>query len=188
MDIVTAPTGNVTWKLVGYIAEGCDSCGMCGHDIRRVFIIASNTGVVKHVGSECVNHMLNADQRQRVELLDRRTTRAASQWRKKLPAPLDGETRDQYIARRVDEMDHAQAAFKATIAIDFHKYANDQLKAKEASLPPYGERFTKQWATAAEARKQVQIAAYDELHRGIEQKYKANRFDYNRPIWEVRKI
>lgn len=188
------PAIEVKWRFSG-VVEGRTSCELCGHEIRRVFYAKSNTGAVIGVGCDCINTLLDPDERDKVELFTRRMTRAAAQWRKKLPAPKDGETRDQYIARRVTEMGNARSAYDAYVAIGWNGFQcakKSAIDEHQAELTELRNKIVSQYSAEAAAYhkrfSEIESAAIDKLHTGIEGKYKSNRFDYNRSPWEVRKI
>lgn len=90
--------------------NGKGSCEHCGHGLKSLFTIANEDGEQMVVGSECVRHFLAADQQQTVALIERRVKRAGTQWRKQTPPRKPGETRAQYINRRLAEMDNARRA------------------------------------------------------------------------------
>lgn len=161
----TSQSPSVTWKFV-CITQQSATCENCGHAIHNVFHIISSEGTTREVGSECVISVLSPDQTAQAKTAERRLTRAMRQWREQKPVARPNETRDEYIARRLNEMGHAQAAFHAALSTDFFGISNREYR---ASKTPMADVFNR-------------------LHAEIEQKYAANRFDYNRPSYEVRKI
>lgn len=142
------------WTFIG-VTEGRSSCEECGHPIRWLFTIRNSEGVTKQVGSECVVHLL-AERAWDAASLNRRLNRAKAQWKQQKPAAKDGETRTEYIARRLTEMSNALAAHKASLGYR---------PAKPGDYSGFA-------AFCAE----------------LDRTYSANIFDYNRPIWEVRKV
>ena len=188
------PAIEVKWRFTG-VEQRRTSCELCGHDIAHVYYARSNTGAVIGVGCDCINTLLDPDERGKVELFTRRMNRAAAQWSKKLPAPKDGETRDQYIVRRVTEMGNARAASNAYAAIGHQGFTDARLTARnehKAELDDLRSKITSNYSAESNAYMQriseIENAAIDKLHAQVEAKYKANRFDFNRQAWEVRKI
>src|SRR5262245_29615370 len=91
-----------------YLCDDFTTCQACGHDIKWRYVIQNGDRQMT-VGSECAITLLGPD----AANLDRRAKRAAAQWRKQEPAPLAGEAREQYIARRMVEMTNARRAHNA---------------------------------------------------------------------------
>lgn len=161
------------------------TCDNCGHDIAQLFHIHEvDTGRKMTVGSECVSFLLAGQDFASAELMKRRMNRAAAQWRKQQPMPNSGETRTDYINRRVAEMGNA-------------------LKAHHVWTAEYATLFQARgtfggWSTTYDMKVQARgkrLGIYIEradikwrhLHR-IARKLNANPFDFTRPTWDVRKI
>lgn len=104
-------TSTITHKLVGYVPDGNDTCRLCGHGIKRLFYVRDLNGATFVVGSECVEALLGVEDKTKVELMTKRTNRAARQWKAQEPRARDGETQVDYINRRVAEMTNARRAY-----------------------------------------------------------------------------
>lgn len=213
------------WYLAAYYLRdgGCDTCQACGHEIKHVFVIRNHNGAMMNVGSECVNSWLAPDERNKAELIERRTNRASAQWRKKDPKPRDGETRTDYINRRVAEMDNAMKAAKAWGGMfartSLYELARRSLAQKGVEDPSRTLRYSRhtagefdlvnerdghegkyqvscpacqrQEAEHTKARQEYEAARLAEIERitaEFEAKYNANRYDFERVMWQVRKI
>lgn len=212
------------WYLAAYylLDGGCDTCQACGHEIKHVFVIRNHNGAAMNVGSECVNSWLAPDERNKAELIERRTNRAAAQWRKKDPQPRDGETRTDYINRRVAEMDNAMKAAKVWAGsfarMSLHSLAGHNLKSQGIE-DPYHRRFSPHTAGEFDlvnereghegkhsvacpmcqkqvAERDAEFAIYrdavqteiERITTEFEAKHNANRYDFQRVMWQVRKI
>lgn len=178
---VPAPVAPV-WRLVSFEQRErpTGTCDLCGHDIAQIFYIQSDD-VRRAVGCECINTFLTPDDRNRADLLKRRANRAAKQWREKNPAPRDGETRPQYIDRRMREMDNAMRAYKASLKLDVNKFRMAALRDIKDQFE--GVSYAEWCRVASETERNV----LDLMYGRLEQQYNANRYDFNRPIWDVRK-
>lgn len=188
--LLPAPKPTVTWRLSGYNANGHNSCYLCGHDIKREFHVQSNTGEHRVVGSECIDTLLSPDERNKVELFKRRASRAAKQWKDNLPVRRENETREQYISRRLAEMPNARRAYNAYLAKSTEITANHTRMFRECD-----ERlkalFKVRSATNREYDNLIQKVYFDASNQillDIEKNFTANRFDFVRAPWEVRKI
>lgn len=186
------PPKPVSWRLVYYNPNGRNSCGLCGHDIKREFHVMSSTGERRIVGSECINTLLSPDERPKVALFKRRVSRAERQWREKLPLARDGESREQYISRRVTEMANARRAFNASL-----NRTTEVTARRERMFAENKQRIQELW----DQRRATGSREYDELLQSIyrdaenpilseiEATYTANRFDFaHKAAWKVRAI
>lgn len=105
------------WKRVGYkYSEHGEHCEHCNADIKHIFVIQDEFGVKMHVGSECVKTLTNGAIVRVVASLEKIAKSAASQWRKRSPAPRRNETREEYINRRVAEMPNSHHAYRELLA------------------------------------------------------------------------
>lgn len=190
-------TEKINWTLKNFYSDKVGtSCESCGHYIKEVFVIQSGETVLK-VGSDCVNQFLSQDAIATVELITRRMKRAATQYRKNEPAAKSGESRDEYINRRVAEMGNARAAFN-----HIHKMVGTKSKINENGIinrfmcmymptfvkpEGYHEKFVylEQWR---EIQGWLGAKRYARNMDRIGKMFNANRYDFDRPVWEVRKI
>lgn len=179
------------------------TCENCGHAIAQVFYVHdTDTGAQLAVGSECVVHLLTGEEKQTADLLRKRMQRAAAQWRKNEPARRNREVRTDYINRRVVEMGNALKAYKAWAALMSDPRLRQGGSAQRASK--FAKRFLERCgvevpkANSSEYLRYYTLVRwvseaysshlYDKLHRRIEKQTCANRYDYTRAIWDVRKI
>lgn len=166
------------------------SCDHCGHDIRNIFVIEDKSGKQMKVGSDCVIQLTARTQAHTDSVRwQARIERAAAQWRdakKKLhyPQPLSGETREQYINRRINEMSRALDAGKAW---SMHYSQKFQSKGHIGGWSWTWDMKVEQRA----ARMGVKIERTQIIRRHLERyakKFNANIFDMQRPIWELVKV
>lgn len=214
-----------TWYFAGVTTEPT-SCDHCGQAIKNRYHLYNGLGGTMIVGSDCFQHFLNDGESDKATQAVKRMNRAASQWRKQTPKSRDGETREQYISRRVAEMGNAQKAHTAWCGKwgqgSFYWTVDKQVKAQLPYFPQGMEAWTfRHWkgdgikqawnvnglheGTSTHdcwlCQQQAAVKkAYGEwqhtLHQAIaetitsefETQYNANRYDFNRPVWEVRKI
>ena len=185
-----------TYRVVNvYIAEKMNgaypSCDHCGHDIRQVYVIADEAGAQMQVGSDCVR-MLTArtEAYATAERWEKRFSRAASQWRAaqskpNYPQPMAGESREQYINRRVHEMARGLAAGKA-----WHAHYNKMFQARGHIGLIYARMWDLKVVLRAE-RLGLTIERTAVIRRHAERharRWNANPFDFRRPIWELIKL
>jgi len=181
----------MAFRIVGFQhiegREG-DTCEHCGHDIKQVYTIQAEDGTRMRVGCECVV-TLTARTAACTEamVIDRRFKRACAQWRSNKPLRRDGETRGQYIERRMAEMANAKAAAQAWTAESVRYFANKRLMYGWAdSFAQRVERRLRQ--TGAYRNVDVARAIYERHVERIARRYGANPFDFMRPMWDVAKI
>jgi hypothetical protein len=167
------------------------SCDHCGHDIRNVFVIEDESGRIMKVGSDCVMMLIGRTETAAdVNRYQKRLERAARQWRdakkrRDFPQPLAGETREQYINRRVSEMTNALKAGKAWTA-----YYNAKFQPKGH----IGLGWSVTWDMRVEKRAKrlgIKIERHTVIQRHVQRhakKWQANPFDFKRPIWDLVKI
>lgn len=181
------------FKIVGFThLEGKGSsekplpcCDNCGHDIRNIFTISDEQNRHMRVGSECVLLLTaNTDAQIEAAKITKRMERASRQWRENKPVRLDGETREQYINRRISEMANAMIA---------HKY----FQAEHAKLfTPRGYNGYWSWThdmkVAERGQKmglKIERTAVIKRHSDrIAMRFRANPFDFRKPTWDVAKI
>lgn len=179
------------WTFVRYeLTESRRECDACGTNIKHLYHIANGEQRMV-VGSECVNQWTAPDQRGDARAAERRANRAAAQWREKRPAPRDGETRAEYINRRVEEMGNAFAASKAYNAIlAKHRAPNLTFVARDM-LRRQG-KGPNLWRATREEQDRWHEEHVKPLSRNLMQQlvdqYNANPYDFARPLWDVRKI
>lgn len=174
------------------------SCESCGHAIAQCFYISDENGKQMVVGSECVNtHLSPSDQSAKKQ--QQRLSRAAAQWRKQKPEPKDGETRTQYINRRVEEMSNAMGAYRAWAVLftrgrTFYTVGIERLKAQGIIDPRvYSFISAPDWAIeqrralACEYDRMVQDE-YKQFVTEFECAHKANVYDFNQPSYKVAKV
>ena len=184
-DLTTAQ-----WHLTGYhyLETGVDSCQLCGHPIKQLYYVATADGHHKTVGSECVRGLLADDTRYTVGLIEKRAKRAARQWKDAKPAPKDGESKGDYVNRRVAEMANALSAYRV-----YGKRAREIDKAYKALCKQHADESRALFlAGDVEAQSAVYTRLWHEaselIFAEIEASCGANRFDFHRAVWEVRKI
>lgn len=206
------------YKYIGY-ANYAHTCEHCGHDIAHVYTIRHiQTGVTLRVGSECVLQLLDLNERPVFEREQARRKRAASQWRTQKPAAHEGETREQYIERRVCEMSNALAAFKAWSGlfgrgVTLYSLAIKSLQESGVEDPSiYGRQphytypdsreivnpghegyshncpLCQQQEGLKKAYVEMVREEQEAVVRRFEEKHQANRFDFNRAVWNVKKL
>lgn len=188
------------FRLIGAtqleIASG--TCENCGHAIAQLFTIQDDeTKRVMTVGCECVVHFLSGDAEMTADLLRRRMQRAATQWRKREPAPKYGETRADYINRRVAEMANALTAYKAYAVAknpDYirrsDRFVRSFMKRNGVEKPTdiYSAEYDRyRWLFSA-LSSYYQNRKFRSFQDRIAKKHNANPYDFRRPIWDVRKI
>lgn len=184
-----------TFQVIGFQEiEGLASCGNCGHEIKQLYTIKSDSGLVLVVGCECVKHLCGKN----TFNLERRVKRAAAQWRKKTPKPRKDESRTNYINRRVAEMGNALTAYEAWQAfyrLNFKKAA-DKLKRRAFKL--YNMPFTESYGFAVcacptrirfgQCNHFQFISLQNHFTKRIARQAGANPYDFRRSVWEVRKL
>lgn len=179
-------TTPVMWKLVGYTPEGRDGCHLCGHDIKRLFHVQSSEGKYMVVGSECVESLLDVDDRAKMDVQIKRTNRAGRQWKEQKPAALEGENRESYINRRVAEMYNARLAFNAYISTPHHK-----IRAKRDEIINKKREYLASLPLSArdKALYDITTEANEWAITDIETRFQANRHDFvNQSAHSIRKI
>lgn len=153
------------------------SCEHCTHGINNLFFIRNTeTGASMTVGSDCVQHFCSQEGTASAAKLSKRITRANRQWRDNKPAKREGESKETYVNRRLLEMGNALKAFNAWQAIwqrGASIWSITRKRLADKGLPQTGDN--------AHAE---QLAFYAEF----EAQHQANMFDFNRPIWDVKKI
>ena len=180
----------IKWRF-SLCVEGNDSCQLCGHGIKRLFYVVSNTGEMKIVGSECVESLLGGDYRSEIDLANKCANRAAKQWKDKTPAIREGETRTEYINRRVKEMSNARKAYNAFIA-----KAREIEAARVRLSKEFDAELRDLWSMRPATDKEYEALVYkirrdaaESVLAEIEGAFSANRFDFvGRAVWDVRKI
>jgi hypothetical protein len=160
-------------------------CDHCGHSIRVLCEIEhAETGQRMTVGTDCVRSFVSPPQAETAERVAKRYQRAARQWRSKMPLPLEGETREQYIARRVSEMGNALPAGREWMHWAAKSVPDRCFRINARARRWFGLGYQHNpyyWPfdyPVINSRK----------HQRIERKYGANRFDYTRPMWELKLI
>lgn len=169
----------MSWICTGsQYSETSHSCEHCAHGINNLFFIRNTeTGACMVVGSDCVQHFCSVEGVASAAKLSKRITRANRQWRENKPARRENETKEAYVNRRLVEMANAMKAFNAWQALFQNRtvsiWSITRKRLQEKGLPQTGDN--------AHAE---QIAFYSEF----EATHQANMFDFNRAIWDVRKI
>lgn len=166
-----------------YLQDDFTACQACGHDIKWRYIVQNGASRMT-IGSECAITLLGPE----AANLNRRAKRAAAQWRKQEPKPLDSETREQYIARRMAEMTNARRAYNAALAFwsrhDLYRYAR---KVNNRACRMFRVRPTDEYRIADQPFDRMDIR--DRVISRIERRYHANRYDFDcRRPWDVAKI
>lgn len=185
---------DVIWRLVG-IEEGRASCDSCGHDIANLYFVTSNTSEKQIVGSECVKALIDPADVPMFELLKKRRNRAAKQWRDNKPAHKENETREQYINRRLLEMQNVWQGYRACVeAARKDEFTNARRKAADANREQIRaafeglDRYSAAYYAAMKFQGDLLDAANDAIHERIEFETGSNRFDYNQAAYRIRKI
>jgi len=166
-----------------YLSDDFTSCENCGHPIKWRYVVAEGRAR-KTIGSECAVALLGPV----AANMDRRAKRAAAQWRKQEPAPLAGEMREQYIGRRLVEMANAQRAHRAYAMhwVRYHSFLSYASKvnarAKRLYRLPYQANEC-QYDTPFK-----RSAIEEKMMRKFERRYRANRYDFMQPSWNIIKI
>lgn len=187
----------VTFSVVDYQEiDGLRACENCGHEIKRLYRIRSTGGELMTVGSECVTLLCG-----RISIINKteaRAKRAASQWRANKPERMKGESKADYVNRRLREMANAMNAHKALIQFerrDFPQlyFSLAKRAARIFNLPhTVNERYG--YVTC---KCQGDLLCHVHLLRHqfhahyankLGRKYGANPYDFNRPAWEVAKV
>lgn len=207
----------MSYQVIDYIYEKA-GCEHCGTGIVHGFIIQDEFGTQMRVGSQCMQHFVTEDSSSSyaASKLDRRVKRAGNQWRSQKPPRIEGETRKQYINRRVKEMGNAISAAKAFQrkykGSDFYFAADQVLKGwlgfdyiQESRKwqhrnidgilnEDYGHKNEypcpgcRRKDELSQTIQQLKQEARDTLYRQFEQEYQANRFDFLKPIWDLKKV
>lgn len=208
---------------VEHVGGQGSSCQHCGHGIKNVFYIRNvETGATMEVGSECVKHFVTLpDEVFSAKRREARVKRAIRQWNANKELRKPGETREEFINRRVREMANALAAFSAmnawfgrkhSVSWGIHQAAKQWLRDNgyydlegrrtsedhhEHDKDHNGEHpefdyikcsvCAQQKALYAAQRRNFQMAREAVLQEFADQ-HGANVFDFNRLVWEVRKI
>lgn len=151
------------------------SCASCGHAIRWLYTVRLDTEVEMVVGSDCAMALLSKEE---ADQLRKRARAAAAQWRKKEPGPLPGESREDYINRRIAEMSHAFKAWQVYVALLTEQGGGMRTIVmrilKEHHIPLTEENIR---------------GGISDYYRVIEQRYGANRFDFaGKTAYRVRRI
>lgn len=177
-----------TWKFVSHY-EGAHTCENCGHDIKQCFVIESDAGAQMVVGSDCVESFLAPEHQPTFKTYERRRKRAESQWRKNIPEKREGETRSEYVARRISEMGNAKKAYKAWAEISNNRRLGKETVASIAlrRLEERGEtapaqRYGDAWWAWSEKVRREENAILDEK---ISIPLNANRHDYMTSWYKV---
>lgn len=193
----------ITWAYIGgYYNEKGDCCDNCGHPIKHVHQIKSSTGVVRKLGSDCINTLVDSIQRTQIEKVEKRLKAAANQWRKKTPLPFPQETREFYIQRRLMEMGNAWNGYKAFLAAPRTEWSyngwtarhqrvlNRLFRLNGVTVPD--QKACSAYSEFADNRRKIEREICERqnnrAHSRIERRTGANRFDYQRASWEVKKI
>lgn len=113
-----------TFQMVsGYLASGnhkaCQHCGKTG--IKQVVVLSDDEGNTIEVGSVCAIELCIDDNREAVMMWKKRADRAAREWKNERRDPVDGETKEQYVARRIIQMGNARNAHMRLVRIS-NKY------------------------------------------------------------------
>lgn len=193
----------VVFTVVGYQeVEHLRACDNCGHEIKRLYTI-KGAGQRHVVGSECVIILCG---RAAVDRTERRAKRAATQFRKNTPPARPGETKADYVNRRVREMANAMTAYKAFLSFERGAFEHQSFK--------LARRAARIWKLPHEVNDRFRWVAcrcQDWEHNGvllpnlcnrhlrlhqlrahymrrIARKYGANVYDFDRPAWEVAKV
>ena len=179
------------------------SCESCGHDICWCYVVKLDDGGTMTLGSDCVASLLDPTAGQ---LLKKYANAAAREWLKKVPAPRDGESRAEYINRRIAEKTNARRAWQhwKALATDggygwrSQRFTAEQRLTNRGVTNPKGRKshyyhcHTYQCRTCAEAI--AAVPAYDQavrdelstMLREIEDACHANRFDFvDKPAWRI---
>lgn len=214
MDTINAPTaevliqqptaqieeGKFRFLRVEQLATVSSHCENCGHAIAQCYFIEHiDTAQQMRVGCECVVLLLLPGQKISFDLARRRLNRAEAQWTRQVPAPRAGETRDQYINRRIREAGNALDAHKewtATLANDTLESMAEQALKKQRYQNPLHYCFGKPPSEETRQQRKGLIAAWDALLdieckaviRRFEEKWCASHFDFSRPTWEVKNL
>lgn len=194
-----------SWKIVAsYYTEDGDSCEHCGHAIKEVFVITNGT-VTMNVGSDCVVNLVSPLERSASELITKRMSRAASQFRKNEPAAKQGETRTEYINRRVAEMANAFKAYNVWVTYSVKQRTNPkrwQFSGKVATRFLCSIGIVEPKVSTAEYEESLRysflwheiVTAYDKkaskrLFAKIDKLCGSNSYDYvNHSITKIRKL
>jgi hypothetical protein len=192
----------ITWMCTGvaYNEKG-DCCDNCGHAIKTVYYAKSSTGETRKFGSECILTLGDPSQKTQIEKTEKRIKTAAAQWRKQTPAPLANETRESYIQRRFIEMGNAWNGYKMFLATPRKEWAYEwtarhqrvlnRLLRINGVVTPDAKNYSVH-SEFANARHKIEHEICERqnkrVHARIERLTGANRFDYWRASWEVKKI
>ena len=188
-----------------YYSKVGQSCASCGTPIHNCFVIETDEGGEITVGSECAITLLGAFG---VRTHETDIKRAMREWRKQQPAPHEGETREDYITRRLAEREHAKRAWQAWQAMKTrdafgasHRNTARRRLAARGIRDPYDVAYTHRrihdvrddncalcLSLTEEFRVWPQLLAQEEeaMAAEIEQRYRANRADFvGVPAWRV---
>lgn len=201
------------WTIVSNMHNDAgDTCEHCGHAIKETYWIKDpETGITMKVGSDCVIQLVQSpDVIKSVQRQTARYKRATRQWKAQKPPAKPDETREQYINRRVLEMGNALTAFRHSPELQYtklRKVAAERLAERgivyPLSEPHYlvegvcMEGHEKSYVVCPRCNEierkqksywQAECDELEKLRNEFDAKYQANRFDWNRAIWDVRKI
>ncbi len=187
-------------------SKGRHSCESCGHTpINNLYFVQLDTGKEIIVGAECAEKLLGYSSS---VLLTRYINAAKREWKQQKPAPKEGETREDYLTRRVAEKLNARKAWQAWKEIErsggwggCRTIARQRLYARGVYEPgPAGHSpgvggHTEHYVTCPkcqwkiEADKAFEQALKDEgsqIIREIERQYQANAWDFvGVPGWKL---
>jgi len=172
------------------------SCQSCGHPIKQLFTVKTDKGGVMVVGIDCAEMMLGKVQLKEQQIT-KRFNAATREWQKKTPKPLEGETKSQYINRRIAEKGNAYTAWQGYQRIVhqhnsqglLHLAAESILKGRGVFYPNTSHRCDKnaeygKCQACQVLKEQVESwytarnAAQDEIAEITEKQYQAHRFDF----------
>lgn len=181
-----------------YLNEAPTPCESCGHDIKWNYVVRLENGARQTVGSECVKPLCGetAD----AQRLSKRVRAAERQWKAGSPAPREGESRAEYVNRRLEEMANARHGWDEYRRVLrgglLHLFAESDLQRRGERKPGrdfhYDDRSfgcdarergactrcqgqDRQWE-AWQARIKAEM---ESILRGVEERTSSNRFDWH---------
>lgn len=200
----TSAQVTVIWKFVGVIEER-GSCEMCGHEIRWAYIVTSSDGAMRKVGSDCIWHFVTGDERTKAERAVKRYERAKREWntwqkfvngdlatrrelRGKAPRAKHGETRSEYIERRVKEMANAKKGFALALSVfdrrggatlGWGKRFRQMISDGEITVPEVRDYRDEGYFDYQRIVSFYETIYYNNIRAEIEAKTGSNRFDWS---------
>lgn len=183
-------------------SKGRHSCQSCGHTpINNLFFIRTDAGAELMVGTECAEKLLRLDDAKRY------IAAAKREWKQQKPQPRDGESREDYLTRRVFEKLHARAAWQAWRVIEKSYWGGSYALARQrlnqrgiyapqtAGHMAFFDGHTEVYVTCPKCQWKLEAdKAWNEALKAeerqiiheVEQQYQANAWDFvGVPGWRI---